>query len=110
MSASESASTPPAAPPSTPSGAPEQRYDKDYAYGKYDEKYYETLVKNEERRSHQWRLRWVDLCLDPKPGDRIADLGCGAGAVSKHLAEKGAEVHGVDLSETGIEDAKAINA
>lgn len=90
--------------------APGDRYDKDYAYGKYDDQYYQTLVRNEARASHQWRLKLLDQMLEPRPGDRIVDLGCGAGAVSKHLAERGAAVHGVDLSEKGIEAAKRINA
>ena len=32
------------------------------------------------------------------PGDRVLDLGCGAGAVAFFLEEKGAEVTGIDLT------------
>jgi SAM-dependent methyltransferase len=37
--------------------------------------------------------------LDPKPGERILDLGCGDGALTEKIAEKGAKVLGVDTSE-----------
>lgn len=36
--------------------------------------------------------------LDPQPGERILDLGCGDGALTLVLAEAGAEVVGVDAS------------
>lgn len=40
----------------------------------------------------------VDL-LAPQPGERILDLGCGDGALTKRIAEAGADVLGVDASE-----------
>ena len=88
---------------------PGQRIDKDYAYGQYSEEYYRKLMGNERRRSHRWRLKWVEQYLDPKPGDKIVDLGCGAGMVTRFLAQKGAACHGVDLSSQAIEMAKAAN-
>ncbi len=45
--------------------------------------------------------------LDPKPGERILDLGCGDGVLTEKLVEAGAEVVGVDASDTMIEAAKA---
>ncbi|HYM77356.1 MAG TPA: class I SAM-dependent methyltransferase [Candidatus Dormibacteraeota bacterium] len=36
--------------------------------------------------------------LQPRPGERILDLGCGDGVLTKKLAETGAEVVGVDSS------------
>ena len=36
--------------------------------------------------------------LDIRPGDRVVDIGCGAGATSIRLAAAGASVLGVDLS------------
>ncbi len=37
--------------------------------------------------------------LDPKPGERILDVGCGDGALTLRLQETGADVVGIDVSE-----------
>jgi trans-aconitate methyltransferase len=37
----------------------------------------------------------VDL-LDPKPGERVVDLGCGTGSLTAAIAERGAAVTGLD--------------
>src|SRR5688500_6398528 len=39
----------------------------------------------------------LDL-LDPQPGERILDVGCGDGALTRKIAERGATVVGVDNS------------
>ena len=53
----------------------------------------------------------VDL-LDPKPGERILDLGCGDGALTVNIIERGAEVLGIDSSEpmVGAAVARGIDA
>jgi cyclopropane fatty-acyl-phospholipid synthase-like methyltransferase len=87
-----------------------QRYDKDYAYGQYGADYFNGLVRKRTKRSQRWRFKWMDRCLNPQKGDKIVDLGCGAGLVARHLLEKGAsEVHGVDLAEEGIRTAIELN-
>jgi cyclopropane fatty-acyl-phospholipid synthase-like methyltransferase len=83
--------------------------DEAYATDEYTEGYYQRNVNNQKLLSHQWRLKWVYECLQPQPGDKIADLGCGPGTVSKFLASKGAVCQGVDLSDTAITFAKRIN-
>ena len=40
-------------------------------------------------------LQW----LNPQPGERILDLGCGTGALTATIAETGAFVEGLDLDE-----------
>lgn len=45
--------------------------------------------------------------LAPTPGERILDLGCGDGALTEKLGAAGADVLGVDASETMIEAAGA---
>ena len=82
-----------------------QRFDKDYAYGAYTADYFNGLLRKQKKLSQKWRFKWLDRCLDPRPGDKIIDLGCGAGLVARHFLEKGAEVHGVDLAEEGIRTA-----
>ncbi|WP_336022174.1 class I SAM-dependent methyltransferase [Halobellus salinisoli] len=47
----------------------------------------------------------VDL-LDPRPGERILDLGCGTGHLTDRIADAGAEVVGIDQSEEMIETAR----
>jgi len=55
--------------------------------------------------------------LNPQPGERILDLGCGDGALTEKISARGAEVVGVDgspdmvaaASRKGI-DARAMNA
>ena len=44
--------------------------------------------------------------LDPQPGEKWLDVGCGTGAVSMRAARAGADVTGVDLSEVMIETAR----
>jgi trans-aconitate methyltransferase len=49
----------------------------------------------------------MDL-LAPKPGERILDLGCGDGVLTKKLADLGCEVVAVDSSAPQIEAAKKL--
>jgi len=48
----------------------------------------------------------LDL-LDPRSGERILDVGCGDGALSLKIIDRGAEVVGVDNSPELVEAAKA---
>jgi trans-aconitate methyltransferase len=55
--------------------------------------------------------------LAPKPGERILDLGCGDGVLTRKLVELGCEVVGIDSSPQQIEaacklvpDARVMNA
>jgi ubiquinone/menaquinone biosynthesis C-methylase UbiE len=48
----------------------------------------------------------VTARLEPKPGVKWLDLGCGTGAVAERAAGQGAEVTGIDLAPVLIETAK----
>ena len=48
----------------------------------------------------------LDL-LDPQPGERILDVGCGEGTLTKKIIERGATVLGVDNSAEMIAAAQA---
>ncbi|MDH3236241.1 MAG: methyltransferase domain-containing protein [Alphaproteobacteria bacterium] len=46
--------------------------------------------------------------LDPKPGERILDLGCGDGALTVEIANAGATVVGVDASAEQVAATRAL--
>jgi SAM-dependent methyltransferase len=46
--------------------------------------------------------------LDPKPGERVLDLGCGDGYLTAKLASLGCSVLGVDASAAQIEAARKL--
>lgn len=48
----------------------------------------------------------LDL-LDPRPGERILDVGCGEGSLTRRIAERGAEVLGIDNSPEMVAAARA---
>ena len=48
----------------------------------------------------------LDL-LDPQPGERILDVGCGEGTLTEKIVERGAAVLGIDNSPEMIEAARA---
>ncbi|MCP2336577.1 class I SAM-dependent methyltransferase [Actinomadura rupiterrae] len=50
----------------------------------------------------------VDL-LDPQPGEKIIDLGCGTGSFTADIAERGAEVLGIDGAPEMVAQASALN-
>ncbi len=61
----------------------------------------------EDRHSFVWKggAELIDL-LDPKPGERILDLGCGTGHLTAQIAERGAVVTGLDASVSMIAQAR----
>ncbi len=49
--------------------------------------------------------------LDLKPGDRLLDLGCGAGVIAEYISDQtGARVTGLDYAAPGIAEAKERTA
>lgn len=61
----------------------------------------------DERHSyvHQYGESVVDL-LDPEPGERVLDLGCGTGHLTADIAGRGATVHGIDASGEMVRAAR----
>lgn len=61
----------------------------------------------EAQHAFVWQLgaALVDL-LAPKPGERILDVGCGTGQLTHDIAERGADVLGVDASPEMIGQAR----
>ena len=57
--------------------------------------------------SYVWQYgRDLLALLDPKPGERILDAGCGTGQLAAEIARAGAEVVGVDASTEMIAGAR----
>src|SRR5215217_4687634 len=72
----------------------------------FDSAYYHKLYQN---RNNQEASSFIDSLLDylqPAPGSRMLDLACGNGRHSKHLAQYGFNVTGLDLALSSIRDAK----
>ena len=46
--------------------------------------------------------------LDPQPGERILDLGCGDGVLTKKLEDRGCELVGIDSSPELVQAALAL--
>jgi trans-aconitate methyltransferase len=61
----------------------------------------------EDRHSFVWE-RGADLIelLASQPGERILDLGCGTGQLTARIAERGADVIGLDSSPSMIAQAR----
>ena len=49
----------------------------------------------------------VFALLNPQPGERILDLGCGEGALTEQIAAAGATIVGIDTSEDMVAGARA---
>lgn len=53
------------------------------------------------------RLAWAVSLVDPRPGERILEIGCGRGLAVRLVGEAGASVLGVDRSAGAIAAAEA---
>ena len=62
----------------------------------------------DEKHAFVWKMAagLVEL-LDPKPGERILDIGCGTGHLTAQIAATGAFVIGIDRSAEMIQQARA---
>jgi demethylmenaquinone methyltransferase / 2-methoxy-6-polyprenyl-1,4-benzoquinol methylase len=57
----------------------------------------------------RWRRALVDA-VDPQPGQRVLDVACGTGLVTRAVAARGATVLGLDQSEAMLARARARSA
>lgn len=75
----------------------------------YGDGFMDAMASEYERESpwSRMRLENVRLLVDPRPGDRVLDLGTAAGSIAHFLSTLGCETVGVDLSEAGIARARA---
>jgi trans-aconitate methyltransferase len=64
-------------------------------------------ARYQDRHSFVWRYG-ADLLelLNPQPGERILDIGCGTGQLTAEIARSGAQVVGLDNSPDMLADAR----
>lgn len=98
---------PPGGPPKgPPQGAPSELREHRTSWEKSAD-WYDRIIG--ERGSELYQAVVIPgalKLLDVKRGDRVLDLGCGQGVFCRAMAQKGAEVTGVDASPTLIQKAK----
>ncbi len=70
------------------------------------EDYY--LQKTDYNKVSGGRLRGILDLLGEVKGKKILDIGCGEGIIGRLLKERGAEVHGADISPLGVEKASKV--
>lgn len=77
----------------------------------YDEEFVQAMASAyaEQTRWTKMRLKNVLELVDPRPGERVLDLGCAAGAMTDFLARSGCEAVGVDSSELGVAEARRLH-
>jgi methionine biosynthesis protein MetW len=75
--------------------------------------YYDENWKTKHSRSaydsleNRWRTRWQFVLERIEDGSRVLDMGCGDGVIGGLLVdEHDCEVHGVDVSEYALENAR----
>jgi SAM-dependent methyltransferase len=78
------------------------------AADEYDDAFMDAMASEYERDTAWTRMRLenVRLLVDPRPGDRVLDVGCAAGSIAHHLSTLGCDVFGIDTSETGVRRAR----
>lgn len=52
------------------------------------------------------RLKYIETCVGGLHGRKVLDVGCGGGLLSEAMAQRGAEVTGIDLGPATIEVAE----
>ncbi len=79
----------------------QQQWFKDW----FNTPYYHLLYfKRDEQEAANFINKLIDY-LQPLPGARMLDVACGKGRHSIHLADKGFDVTGIDLSAESIQEA-----
>ena len=71
----------------------------------FNSPYYHQLYFNRDEAEAAKFIDKLINYLDPKAGSIMLDVACGKGRHAIHLAEKGFDVTGIDLSEDSIKEA-----
>jgi SAM-dependent methyltransferase len=70
--------------------------------------FYESFWADAPRdpEPYAWERRWALLLAETRPGERVLDLGCGAGRFLAALREAGADPVGVEIASAAVERAR----
>jgi SAM-dependent methyltransferase len=81
------------------------------AADEYDEAFMDAMASEYERQTPWTRMRLenVRLLVDPRPGDRVLDVGSATGTISHYLSTFGCDTVGVDLSPAGVARARRLH-
>jgi SAM-dependent methyltransferase len=60
----------------------------------------------EDPKPWEWERRRALLLAEAQPGERVLDLGCGAGRFGAALQDHGADPVGVEIAEAALERAR----
>jgi SAM-dependent methyltransferase len=72
--------------------------------------YDELFATSDRLRDSDAFYRWVLDRLDPQPGQRLLDVGCGEGLLVKFARQRGLKAFGIDLSPVGTQIARRTAA
>jgi len=72
----------------------------------FDSSFYHKLYAHRDEKEASGFIDRLLKTIEPAPGARMLDLGCGNGRHSKYLAGKGFNVTGMDLAASSIQTAK----
>ncbi len=75
------------------------------SYYRHNEAYAEFLANWDAA----FYAKYTDTLMTGRQGERVLDVGCGAGQVVGKLTEAGYEAYGVDVSEPNIERARKFS-
>jgi SAM-dependent methyltransferase len=76
----------------------------------YDRAFMDAMAIAYLRQTPWTRLRLAAVrdLVEPRPGERVLDLGCAAGAVTHYFSTFGCAVIGVDAEPLAVERARAL--
>ena len=80
------------------------------APSEYDDAFMDKMAGAylEQTRWTKLRLNALLPLVEPRPGDRILDLGCAAGALTHFFSQYGATVTGIDSEPKAVERARSL--
>jgi SAM-dependent methyltransferase len=78
----------------------------DISTGELTSSYDELFASSDRLRDSDAFYHWTLEKLDPRPGQRLLDVGCGEGLLVKFARQRGLQAIGIDLSLVGARIAR----